>query len=457
MSGETTQVLLAVEAEAYVEALEQFDVKDIGSPSWSRQHEYLEKLNMQAVISASSHEDEFVKEALITFEKIPVLIRDLLVTEIWKQKIFTELMNSGFEPRTTFPLYMALYHEATVINLLETVLFHRETCESADDTILDLVDYCYRKLTHLVARMSDEDEDDEFEVGTSSVTSSTSATSMEELEKQGRNLDFDICIKAVTLIRYITDHLEGLPLSVMTRILNTHDVPNLLVQLVEMPPWLRRKNGKVYKYIDSKWVEVSHEDSFKLTKIEGQVWIALYHLLMGGDCQKKYDIDSYRKNTILKLRSHLTEILLDQLPVLAEMQRYLEQLSMMEPPAPQKSFVLEQVPEIREGILKQWEGKWKQLAKKQSKTHFNPSAEAIRAQAQRWAETYNMDVLEGLLTEPPKCAACGQPATKRCSRCHNEWYCRRECQVNQWKKHKPACDLLFNSLQKMEADVKATS
>lgn len=32
MNGETTQVLLAVEAEAYVEALEQFDVKDVGSP-----------------------------------------------------------------------------------------------------------------------------------------------------------------------------------------------------------------------------------------------------------------------------------------------------------------------------------------------------------------------------------------------------------------------------------------
>ena len=43
----------------------------------------------------------------------------------------------------------------------------------------------------------------------------------------------------------------------------------------------------------------------------------------------------------------------------------------------------------------------------------------------RWAETYNFEVMEGLLSDPPKCAACGEPASKRCSRCQNEWYCRR--------------------------------
>ena len=38
--------------------------------SWTRQHEHIEKLNMQAAISASAHEDEFVKESLISLGKV---------------------------------------------------------------------------------------------------------------------------------------------------------------------------------------------------------------------------------------------------------------------------------------------------------------------------------------------------------------------------------------------------
>ena len=55
------------------------------------------------------------------------------------------------------------------------------------------------------------------------------------------------------------------------------------------------------KYIDNKWQEVPENDQFKLTKIEGQVWLSLFQLLMNDDCQKKYELNSYRKNVILKV------------------------------------------------------------------------------------------------------------------------------------------------------------
>lgn len=159
------------------------------------------------------------------------------------------------------------------------------------------------------------------------------------MQKQEKKLNFEICLKAVSLLRYITDDLESLPLSVMTRMLNTLDIPILLVQLVENPPWTKRKDGKVFKFIDSKWQELDFQESFKITKIEGQVWLALYTLLMNGKCQQKYDLNTNRKNSILKLRSHLNEVMLDQLPILVEMQRYLEHLSMMDLlPPPGNSF-----------------------------------------------------------------------------------------------------------------------
>ena len=43
----------------------------------------------------------------------------------------------------------------------------------------------------------------------------------------------------------------------------------------------------------------------------------------------------------------------------------------------------------------------------------------------RLAQTYSMEMLDSMITEPAKCGACGAPAAKRCSRCKNEWYCRR--------------------------------
>ena len=42
-----------------------------------------------------------------------------------------------------------------------------------------------------------------------------------------------------------------------------------------------------------------------------------------------------------------------------------------------------QVPEIREKILKENDGKWAKIAKKQSNTYFNPKKVDMRAQARR--------------------------------------------------------------------------
>ena len=63
--------------------------------------------------------------------------------------------------------------------------------------------------------------------------------------------------------------------------------------------------------------------------------------------------------------------------------------------------------------------------------------------------------MEQLIDEPAKCAECGQPAPKRCSRCQSEWYCRRECQVKNWSKHKKACDMIFAANEAVKAQISA--
>ncbi|NWW96810.1 ZMY10 protein, partial [Rhynochetos jubatus] len=379
---------------------------------WLRQHECVEKLNMHAILSASSGQEQLLTELLVTYAKIPVLIGELISVEIWKHKIFPVLCRlEDFKPRSTFPIYVVLHHEASIINLLETVFFHKEICESAEDSILDLIDYCHRKLTLLAARSTS---------GQTAVL-----VSPQELQKQAETMEFEISLKALSVLRFITDQLESLPLSALTRMLNTHNVPCLLVQLVEHCPWSCREAGKLRKFENGAWHVVPPEDQVKMTKLDGQVWLALLNLLLSPQCQRKYHFDGFNKSQLLKLRTFLTDVLIDQLPNLMELQRFLSHLAVTEPAPPKKDLVLEQVPIIWDYVLKKNAGKWEAIAKHQVKHVFSPSEEELKLQARRWAQTYSMDMMEALAPGKRRCRVCGAEAAKRCSRCRNEWYCTR--------------------------------
>nr|XP_005987147.2 PREDICTED: zinc finger MYND domain-containing protein 10 [Latimeria chalumnae] len=427
-------VLLPGEAEGTVKSLETLPLKEVGSTRWFKQHEYIEKLNMQAILNASANEDEFVKEHLVSYGKIPTLIQKLISVEIWKQKVFPVLCQlQDFEPKSTFPLYMVIHHEATVINLLETVLYHKEACETAEETVLDLIDYCHRKLTLLVARSGNSGGENQDRLPPKDISDTPS------LQVRGKLKD---------------PSLRSLPLSALTQLLNTHNLPCVLVQLVEHCPWSRHSKGQLEKYTDGKWYPVAPQDHLKMTKLDGQVWIALYNLLLRQECQQKYDFNNYNKNQLLKLQGFLTEVLVDQLPNLLDLRRFLSHLSVTDPAPPKKDLILEQVPEIWDQIHKENCGKWKAIAKHQVKHVFNPSEQDLRQQAHRWAETYNMNVMESLIPEKPKCGFCGAEAAKRCSRCQSEWYCRRECQVKHWQKHKAACELMAEAMRKVQQSLK---
>ncbi|XP_013790056.1 LOW QUALITY PROTEIN: zinc finger MYND domain-containing protein 10-like [Limulus polyphemus] len=439
MEIEKRQVLLATEAEAYIEALQKFELENIGSPRWFQQHEYLGKLTMQAVLSASGQEDEFIKEFFLVMGKVPLVIHELIAVETWKEKIFPEFVKLKFKPSTSVPLYMVLYQEAILVTLLEIILYHQEVLESGEDYILDLLGYCHRKLTDLLSGNYNPEKD------VKEKESDISRTLIDDLQRHKKSMGFDIAMKTVSILRYIAENLSSLPLSVTHHILSVHDFPLLLSFLLEEPPWVRCSDNSEEKYIDGKWCLVEEENRFQITKIEGQVWITLYILLLSEECQKKYELNSYKKNQILKLRSHLSEILIEQLPSLQSLQQYLESLSIMEPPAVRRDLIIEQISELREEFLKEGEGKWDKISRQQAETFFSPSLEALKEHSRRLADTYSVDILENFVPETPKCCVCGHSANKRCSRCRNEWYCRRECQVQHWPKHKVACSLVTNS------------
>ena len=40
--------------------------------------------------------------------QIPVLMHELIATEVWKQNVWPQLVDMEFEPKTTFPIYMVV-------------------------------------------------------------------------------------------------------------------------------------------------------------------------------------------------------------------------------------------------------------------------------------------------------------------------------------------------------------
>lgn len=393
----------APEAERLVESLRAFPLEEVGSEAWMKQHEILQKLNFQSHRNAMESRDEFVMEAFISFEKLPVLMHELLVIEAWKDHVLPRIQDRAAK-KNPLRAYFLMYHEATLLNLLEVFLYYDYCTEAIGDALVDLVDYCVRKAAWLLRNKAPAPAGEEYMGKTAkelaSAAEKKSGRDGTDLQKQADDISFRMGVVAITCLRYLSEHVAKLPLSVMTRILDTHDVMLLMVPLIESPPWTRRNpKGQWQKFQGQAWGVVEPVNLLKLTQTEGQVWLTLYNLMMDPECRKKYYFHSHRKATLLRVRKYLNQVLLDQLPMLAEVQRYMDELQIMDPPAPtsiaSSSLVLEQVPAIYEAIMKGVED-WDVAASRSFKVAFAVSA-AKDASLRRLAGVYQMDALEGLV------------------------------------------------------------
>lgn len=175
------------------------------------------------------------------------------------------------------------------------------------------------------------------------------------------------------------------------------------------------------------------------------MWLTVYNMFMTNDSSRKYEITSFRKQNLLRLRKYLNEVLLDQLPMLADMLRGLEEMNIQQEPSALSSsnaFIVQTLPEIRTRLLAS--KNWNQIAKEQAETFFAKNSEQEKADMNRLVELYASDVFEDFM-EDPKCEECGAMATQRCSRCKMAWYCTRDCQLRQWKKHKQICQMFMQA------------
>ncbi|XP_024390858.1 uncharacterized protein [Physcomitrium patens] len=400
----------------------------------------------QAHYNTMVHNDEFVMVALTSHDKLGLLIHELLVIEIWKEKVLPHILKALAEQPSNINIHLVLYQETTIVNLLEVILFHREVCEAMDaDSLLELTDYCYRKLVYLNTQGA---EDAAYKERSGKAISEMLPE--EDLQEKAAGMEFGVAVCSISILRYLTDYMGALPLSVMARMLDCHDIIMALVPLVENPPWNRKRtrSGKpvLEKYAEGKWTEVSGSDRFRLMKPDAQLWLCIYNLIVDKRCRLKYNYDDFRRSQVLKLRKYLNNLLVDQLPVLKDLKWAVEQLAIQVPQTGVESasgrLIIEQVPELREKLMAK--NNWRVIAQKQLQSVFSEASSATQREAQEMLRLFQF----GELMEQPTCAACKKAAVQRCSRCKSEWYCGRECQVSVWKMHKGACDILAGKVEK---------
>lgn len=244
-----------------MEKLEKLHVEDVGSAKWFEQHRMIEKLNLQAHHNAMTNSDEYVLEAILTFDKLHTLIHNLIVIETWKESVYPILLDK-VAGRNNMRVYFILYHEATLVNLFEVLLYHKHVCEAGGEMMIELVDYCARKLTRISSgydfRQIDPRTNSTAGPQTSGKEYSSDAvkalnaeiesrTPKEELAQYLTEIEFKVCISATTLIRYMCEHAEVLPLSVVTRVTDTHDMLILVVPLIENPLVAKAEDWPVAK------------------------------------------------------------------------------------------------------------------------------------------------------------------------------------------------------------------
>ncbi|KAK2583290.1 hypothetical protein KPH14_009294 [Odynerus spinipes] len=430
----TEYIIPPWEIEAFIESLEISDLQDVCTKKWFEFHKKLLLLNQQSVLEISGFREESVKEWFVSLKKIPILIYEAIQIDIWKHKVFPLLIDINNEPANTFMLFSVLYHEDVAASLLENVLFHCESAITMDDTVLDLIDYAVKCVTTLLHRNDIEVYENLKDPN----------SCLEEILEKKKEIEFDVGMRCISILRYLAEFLDSLPLCAISRMLTTHDIPYLLAQLIESHPWSKNDpEGNLMKY-DGKWGKVKENEEGKITKMEGQVWFGLRELLLNPKCAPYYEITEHRLSHLLKLQKYLHEIVLDQIAPLIDLKRWLSYLSMSSTPSTTAHPVyVEAIPQIKSSIMEKYHKKWKKLAKHQAKSIFVKDHDYITSVAQILSDAYDLDKLDCI--DMKKCFLCQEQAKKRCSKCREAWYCGRECQVKDWTKHKDICEKITSS------------
>lgn len=136
--------------------------------------------------------------------------------EAWRDSILPHLLSadSAIVDRSASSMNLQLVcgHEVTLVSLLEVALYHRDTwdCVTDDEILLELVDYCCRRIVYLNSDQVTEDVQAEELGGTAAAAAGAPAkeilkiSGMQEHENRMKEWRFKAAIAALSILRYLT-------------------------------------------------------------------------------------------------------------------------------------------------------------------------------------------------------------------------------------------------------------
>ena len=116
-------------------------------------------------------------------------------------------------------IYFVLYHEATVVNLMEVIFYHKHVCSQCGERFIELVDYCARKLTRLQSgydfrsrspqvATSNINEENASERAKQIAKEIENRTPQEDMAEHLTDIEFKVCISSCKCLFLMRDLLD---------------------------------------------------------------------------------------------------------------------------------------------------------------------------------------------------------------------------------------------------------
>ncbi|KAL6769153.1 ZMY10 [Auxenochlorella protothecoides x Auxenochlorella symbiontica] len=305
------------EARQLIRDLGATDVTQIGSPSWTRQHDALRRLTTMAQLQARCQEDEWVVDLLHVSGKMDMLITDLLSHEAWCTHVLPSLLEEA-QASECSTVHIALYslqsHSGVLAALLEVAFFHEKLLEDSDeDLLLELGGWCVRRLVDAQGLGEGKGGEDQ---ATDGPTKETAAG----LDLAGLQL----ATYAITIVRYLVDHgCQSAP-SLLTHLMDTLDLLHLTCRLLLAPPWRDAPSGRAFQ--DGAWRPVPPPNRRALLPQEVQAWLTVHGAVRDEGVRARLDATPARRAALCALGPPLGDGVLAQMPVLRPLHAFLAAL-----------------------------------------------------------------------------------------------------------------------------------